>query len=118
VPLVLHIPGMTPQMHGSMTSHLDLPATLFAALGQAVGADVKGMGQDLLGKHYNRPFAIVSDWHGDALVTQKYKYSMSDKANLLHRALFGLQDTALTQDTLPDEVMSALRVYVDSLSVY
>lgn len=77
VPLVLHVPGQSPRTVNSMTSHLDLPATVLNTLGFAMPPDQYSFGMNLLDSNYARDFTVISDWHGNTLVTPDVKISFS-----------------------------------------
>lgn len=62
VPLVLWIPGREPKVIDSMTSHLDLPATLLTLLGVTNPPAEYSLGLDLLGPD-KRTFTVVADWN-------------------------------------------------------
>lgn len=79
VPLIVHIPGKAPHLYDKMTSHLDIPATVFNALGVKTDASLYSFGSDLFAENFNRDFLVVSDWHGNTVVTPDLKIIFSLK---------------------------------------
>jgi membrane-anchored protein YejM (alkaline phosphatase superfamily) len=114
VPLLIHIPGQPGRHYSGLTSHLDIPATVLAALGSKTNNAELSLGHDLLSPAYHREYAVISDWHGDALVTDKFKFSMSVKANARGLALTRTDDSRLEQQKLPDEVTGVLGHYLSA----
>lgn len=117
VPLVIHMPQKSPRQFTAMTSHLDLPATIMSAAGAKGFKKSFTMGQDLLIASSIKDYVIVSDWHGDAVVTNNYKFSLSDKANTRNKSLSHSDDTPVdaTKD-LPAEITSALGGFISDSS--
>ncbi len=72
VPMVLWVPGVKPRQVESMTSHLDIPATILNILGVANPPDDYSFGIDMLGKD-KRQFSIISGWDTIAYVDSEYK---------------------------------------------
>ena len=79
VPLILHLPAKAPAQTLAMTSHLDIPATLLNALGDHTDSAKHSFGADLFDVGYKRDFLVVSDWHGNTLVTPELKIIFSLK---------------------------------------
>ena len=73
VPLVLHIPGETPRVIETLTSHLDLPATLAPRLGVKNSPKDYSLGQDLLSPEYKRDSTVVCGWDTAAVIAGEYK---------------------------------------------
>ncbi|WP_372723977.1 sulfatase-like hydrolase/transferase [Immundisolibacter sp.] len=72
-PLVLRMPGVAPGRVSSMSSHLDLPATLLARLGVRNDPADLSLGSDLLGAGPARTTTVVSDWSSVAWIGPDYK---------------------------------------------
>jgi len=71
-PLVLWIPGQSPRAIDSITSHLDIPATLMTLLGVTNPPQDYSEGIDLLGKNV-RNYTVVSGWDDIAYVDNEDK---------------------------------------------
>ncbi len=71
VPLILWIPGKARREVTSLTSHLDIPATLLAVLGVKNKPEDYSLGFDLFGTT-RREFAVVSDWNSIVYMDQTY----------------------------------------------
>lgn len=71
-PLVLWIPGAGHKEITSMTSHLDIPATLMAQIGVTNPPSDYSFGYDLLGPTA-RDFTVICDWDRIAYVNDRYK---------------------------------------------
>ncbi|HBP19146.1 MAG TPA: hypothetical protein DEA08_15330 [Planctomycetes bacterium] len=71
VPLLLHVPGRGPAVVESLSSHLDLPATVLTALGVSTPAKSYSLGQDLIGAA-PRSWAVLSDWSHVAYVDREH----------------------------------------------
>lgn len=102
VPLLVHVPESTGRVHRGMTSHLDLPATVLALLGVDADPSTYSYGNNLLGADFSRHYAVVSDWHGNTLVTPDVKLifskkgaSYADVATDLHDGPVDLAQTGL-----------------------
>ncbi len=92
VPLVIHIPGQKPTIYEHMTSHLDIPATLFSALGYNIDPRLYSFGQNLIADDYQRSYTVLGDWHGNALVTANTKFILSLKSSMNGMALSTIDD--------------------------
>lgn len=79
VPMLIHIPGREPGETSIMTSHLDMPATIMAALGVELDPTTYSYGSDLFAPEYRRDYTVVSDWHGNTLITPEVKMVFSKK---------------------------------------
>ena len=79
VPMLIHIPGREPGETNAMTSHLDMPATILSALGVNIDPTTYSYGDDLFNPQYNRDYTVVSDWHGNTLITPEVKLVFSKK---------------------------------------
>lgn len=72
VPMVLWTPGVKPHQVDSITSHLDIPATICKLLGVTNPPQDYSEGIDLLGTE-KRQFTVISDWDTIAYVDNEYK---------------------------------------------
>jgi membrane-anchored protein YejM (alkaline phosphatase superfamily) len=102
VPLIFHIPGETSREILVMTSHVDIPATILAALGVTHGKTQIGFGNNLLARDYNREYVVVSDWHGNALISKDTKYIMSSKAIVGGNRTTTIDDIPLSAEATPN----------------
>jgi hypothetical protein len=57
----------------------------------------------------------VSDWHGDALVTDQYTLSLSAKANARRAPLSTSDGHPYSGEGMPGKLQSALRDYIQSI---
>lgn len=101
VPLIIHIPGVPSHNIDEMSSHLDIPATLFAILGVDLHGSKIGFGMNLLAPNYHRDYTVVSDWHGNALITRDTKYIMSSKAVVKGNRTTSVDDLPLLEADIP-----------------
>lgn len=115
VPLIIHVPGQDAAVHSQMTSHLDIPATLLNRLRPGVDRQLTGVGSDLLAENYDRSYAVVSDWHGDALVADHYVLSLSAKANARGASLSDEDGKPHPGGDLPEVLRAALGDYMATL---
>lgn len=92
VPLLVYIPGAGTAQHDFMSSHLDMPATVLAALGVTTDSHDYSYGTDLLSPTYNRDYTVVSDWHGNTLVTPDVKMVFSKKGAAYGDTMTNLDD--------------------------
>jgi uncharacterized protein len=99
-PLILWIPGRGVARISSITSHLDIPATLLPLMGVTNAPDEYGLGLDLLGP-VNRPCAVISDWGKVAYVDHEYK------AVFVVKDRMAVRPTVTTRDDLAVEDRSA-----------
>jgi membrane-anchored protein YejM (alkaline phosphatase superfamily) len=72
VPLVLWVPGQSPRQVDTITSHLDIPATLMDLLGVANSPLEYSQGTDLLGSQ-QRYYTVISGWDNVAYVDNEDK---------------------------------------------
>lgn len=72
VPMVLWAPGVKPHQVDSITSHLDIPATICKLLGVTNPPQDYSEGIDLLGTD-KRQFTVISDWDTIAYVDNEHK---------------------------------------------
>lgn len=80
VPLVLWIPGMGgPRLVTELTSHLDLPATLLAVLGDTNDPALYSNGFDILGEE-KAGFLVLSGWDDCCLATPRVKMRFSTES--------------------------------------
>lgn len=111
VPLIVHIPGQPPGTVTDMTSHLDIPATVLAALGVPSDPTQYSFGQNLFNPDYHRDFLVVSDWHGNTVVTPQLKIIFSLKG-----AAYDAKTTDITDNSI--DLRNGHYDYQDSLSAY
>lgn len=72
VPLVLWLPGRSPNTVSRLTSHLDIATTLLQCLGARGDSREYSQGMNLLSAPA-RDFINISDWHSIAVVTNDLK---------------------------------------------
>ena len=72
VPMVLWVPGVEPHQVESITSHLDIPATVLNLLGVTNPPEEYSQGIDMLGKDVHQ-FTVISDWNAIVYVDNEYK---------------------------------------------
>ncbi|MBI2379174.1 MAG: sulfatase-like hydrolase/transferase [Gammaproteobacteria bacterium] len=72
VPLVLHVPGQAPAVIDSLSSHLDIAATLMPLLGVQSPAEDYSLGQSLL-TGPERTHTVLADWNRIAYQDARYK---------------------------------------------
>jgi len=111
VPFIMHIPERAAAQFLQMTSHLDVPATVFAALGVDTDPALYSFGTDLFAKDDARQFLVVSDWHGNTLVTPELKIIFSLKG-----AAYDAQTTDIADNTI--DLRSSGYGYQSQLSTY
>jgi membrane-anchored protein YejM (alkaline phosphatase superfamily) len=73
VPMVAHIPGMSPAVINATTSHLDIATTLLQALGAPEDASGYSLGLNLSATR-DRDYIVVSDWRSIGVQTPRMKY--------------------------------------------
>ena len=95
VPLLIHIPGRESGETSVMTSHLDIPATIMAALGVRIDPTTYSYGSDLFDPHYQRDYTVVSDWHGNTLITPEVKMVFSKKGAAYDDVTTSLNDSPI-----------------------
>lgn len=105
VPLLIYIPGAGAGETDVMTSHHDIPATILSALGVDIDPQTYSFGQDLLNANYRRDYAVVSDWHGNTLVTPDVKMVFSKKGAMYNN------DIVTTLNDTPIDLVKSQAVY-------
>ncbi len=117
VPLILHIPDARAREISKITSHLDIPATVASVLGINSDRIDVGFGQNLLDQDYQRDFAVVSDWHGSALVSKGTKRIMSSGALVDGNRATSRDDQPFVKGVMPDDTLM-ISQYLDDLNYY
>jgi hypothetical protein len=74
-PAVIRIPGQAPRVVKTITSHLDIPATLMPLLGVKNPPFDYSHGYDLLAPDYRRDYAVAADWNRIAYIGNDFKVS-------------------------------------------
>lgn len=92
VPMIIHIPGMEKKRYTAMSSHIDMPATILSALGLEVPAAQHSFGQNLFDAEYEHEFLVVSDWHGNTVITPEVKIIFSVKGASYHASATDTDD--------------------------
>lgn len=105
-PLILHIPGRSPEQVTRMTSHLDIPATLLPLLGVTNPAEDYSFGHDLFGPE-TRDHAVISGWDTLAYVDSQYKIVFPLNGYSVGRQIVKTADDVEIQD--PTEVYNSRR---------
>ena len=111
VPFIMHIPERAAAQFQQMTSHLDVPATVFAALGATADPARYSFGTNLFADDYTREFLVVSDWHGNTVVTRELKIIFSLKG-----AAYDAQTTDIADNTI--DLRNSGFGYQDQLAEY
>ena len=114
VPLIIYHPNAEPQQHDQLSSHLDIPATVLHLLGNEASSSTYSFGSDLLGKNYHRDSVIVSDWHGNALITTDYKLILSSKGRKHGNRMSTKDDHVLAK--LPKDASATLKEFLETLA--
>jgi membrane-anchored protein YejM (alkaline phosphatase superfamily) len=116
VPLLVHVPGTAPAEVSRMTSHLDLPATVLTALGVSLDPAAYSYGSDLLSSHYERPYTVASDWHGNTLITPDVKMVFSKKGAALDDGTTTLDDVPVRLANVDGSYRAALTTFARELA--
>ncbi|MCB1662994.1 MAG: sulfatase-like hydrolase/transferase [Pseudomonadales bacterium] len=116
VPLIIHTPQNLPRTINKITSHLDLPATLLSLLQVNIKPELYSFGQNLLSPDYSRKYLVVSDWHGDAVITPSVKYILSSTAASNGEQLTDGQDRLIRENSLSAGDRGVFTQYVKSLA--
>ncbi len=116
VPLLVHVPGQAAGAVARMTSHLDLPATVLAALGVELDPASYSYGSDLLSLQYDRDYTVASDWHGNTLITPEVKMVFSKKGAALDDGTTTLHDEPVVLATVDGAYRDALGLFARELS--
>lgn len=95
-PLVVWIPGMKPAVHGKLTSHLDLPATIMPLLGVKNPASDYSSGIDLMSPEEHE-YITLSDWSHIGYKDNVVKITLPMNAQgVVGKKVVGPHDEALT----------------------
>jgi membrane-anchored protein YejM (alkaline phosphatase superfamily) len=116
VPLLVHVPGQAAAEVAHMTSHLDLPATVLAALGVGLDPASYSYGSDLLSPQYARDYTVASDWHGNTLITPEVKMVFSKKGAALDDGTTTLHDEPVAIASVSGSYRDALGLFARELS--
>ncbi|MDT8429870.1 MAG: hypothetical protein RQ757_14030, partial [Pseudomonadales bacterium] len=116
VPLILCIPEAGAGVTDAMTSHLDLPATIMAALGVKLDAETYTFGKNLFSPQYDRDYTVASDWHGNALITPDIKMVFSKKDSANDNAITSLNDAPIDLSTTQADYRTPLRQFTQQVS--
>jgi len=83
VPLVIHIPGHAPAVIKEKSSHLDIPATVFDALGIETPSNVYSLGSSLL-HGPSRQFIVAAGWDTMVYADKDCKITFPYRGEGLH----------------------------------
>ncbi len=112
VPMIVHVPNMEKKRHTNMSSHIDMPATIMAALGLNIEASRHSFGEDLLDPQYRRNYSVVSDWHGNTLVTPEVKIIFCAKGAAYHASSSDIDDQPIDLNESGLDYQEALSNYL------
>lgn len=73
VPMVVHMPGKSPAVIDSLTTHLDISTTLLQQLGIQNPVHDFSLGRNLFDTS-ERSHLVLSDWHSISVLTPRLKY--------------------------------------------
>ncbi len=116
VPLILHMPKQSNSTYTKITSHIDIPATILAALGNTVDGEQYSYGENLFSNDFQRDYVIVSDWHGNALVTPEVKVNFSSKSALYGGNFTSLDDQLIDPEKQSESYLGSLTTFTQELS--
>lgn len=118
VPMLVHIPGAGTGNHDFMSSHLDMPATVLAALGVTTDPHTYSYGSSLLSAEFKRDYAVVSDWHGNTLVTPEVKMVFSKKSAAYDSVTTNIDDDPVDLAKTSGQYKDALGLFTRELSQF
>ena len=72
-PAVIHMPGETPRVVKTLSSHLDIPATLLPRLGVKNPPEDYSQGTNLFAPDFQRRYAVAADWNRVAYIGPTYR---------------------------------------------
>ncbi len=113
-PLVIWMPGREPRKFQTLSSHIDLPATILAALGVTTPPSEYSLGYDLFGDHV-RDHVVVADWKRLAIVDEDCKIVAPVRDAALGGGYVTTHDDAAVPNATPvyaghrDQILSVLR---------
>lgn len=116
VPLIIHMPGRSPSINTMMSSHLDIPSTIFSALGFETPAHSYSFGHDLFDARYRRDYSVTSNENN--LFSHDIKLVLS--FNSMHHATVNNQKIDNEQISLAEKyklsefIQKLPRFYLDS----
>jgi len=116
VPLLVHVPGQATGLVTQMTSHLDLPATVLAALGVDIDPATYSYGSNLLASNYARDYTVASDWHGNTLITPDVKLVFSKKGAAYDDGTTTLEDDPVDIDNVGVAYRNSLNLFARELA--
>lgn len=116
VPMLVYAPGLGAGVRDDMTSHLDMPATVLAMLGYHADPATYSYGQDLFAEDFLRRYTVVSDWHGNALVTPDIKMVFSKKSAAYADTMTDINDDPVEFDTMGGKHQPILTRFAKELS--
>jgi len=116
VPLLIHVPGKAASVTELMTSHHDLPASILSLLGVDLDPSTYSFGSDLLSPAFAREYTVVSDWHGDTLVTPEVKLVFSKKGAAYDELATTTQDESIDLKTTTADYKTPLGKFAREVS--
>ena len=116
VPMLIHIPGREAGETSVMTSHLDMPATVLAALGVDIDPSTYSFGNDLFSPQYKRDYTVVSDWHGNTLITPDVKMVFSKKGAAYDDVTTTLNDDPIDLSNTDADYQTSLGEFAREIS--
>jgi membrane-anchored protein YejM (alkaline phosphatase superfamily) len=116
VPMLVYAPDLGTGVHSEITSHLDMPATVLSLLGYHADPSLYSFGQDLFSANYNRGYTVVSDWHGNALLTPDVKMVFSKKSGSFADEMTNIDDDRIDIDTAGNSYQADLNRFAQEIS--
>ena len=103
-PLVVSMPGKSPQAIDRPTNHMDIGTTLLQVLGAPANTDDYSLGRNLFDES-PRAYMVTSDWHSIGIITTDMKYRIPYNARGIEHWLptrpddspYGAEATAVMQ---------------------
>ncbi len=98
-PMVVYIPGLEPQVHNKLTSHLDVIPTIFPLLGVSNPPEDYSQGTSLLENRKEDDYIVISSWGGITYVDEQFKYGIPFKGEFSHNSLMTKSDEKIGDPT-------------------
>jgi membrane-anchored protein YejM (alkaline phosphatase superfamily) len=112
VPMIVHIPGMEKKKRTDSSSHIDMPATILNALGLNMQAGQHSFGQDMFAPDYKHDYLVVSDWHGNTVITPEVKIIFSVKGAAYQASSTTIDDQPINLGDEKSDYQTALSEYL------
>ena len=107
VPLIMHIPGVSPRVFNDLSSHVDIVPTILTKMGVTNPCEDYCVGRNLLQPTPSLNYVVSAGWDSMALITDHEKYAFSYRGFRLPEG-FSRNDQPLNEKDVREDLQPQL----------